>query len=244
MFEPVSSSLIDDEDDEMTNEIPPYPLSTSIDDVDGFPDNNIQPSDDYFALDSVEENVANIKPVSNEEIFNFLIRIHRLIQKVRTFVFMTRSIASLQRYVQERSDSNEGGLILDVKVRWNSTFKMVNRLIKRRGMVDAMFTKRDWKGLTATQEMKIRSLAFNYDDWELLDALRDCLDPFDRVTTILSGDYPTQSMSYYAVQTLKDSVQQTFHLSHYHAMITTSLKYQCEYYLDSFLPPAQKLGMK
>ncbi|CAF5197698.1 unnamed protein product [Rotaria magnacalcarata] len=27
-------------------------------------------------------------------------------------------------------------------------------------------------------------------------------------------------------------------------MITTSLKYQCEYYLDSFLPPAQKLGMK
>ncbi|CAF4501565.1 unnamed protein product, partial [Rotaria magnacalcarata] len=44
MFEPVSSSLIDDEDDEMTNEIPLYPLSTSIDDVDGFPDNNIQPS--------------------------------------------------------------------------------------------------------------------------------------------------------------------------------------------------------
>ncbi|CAF4688593.1 unnamed protein product, partial [Rotaria magnacalcarata] len=67
----------------------------------------------------VEENVANIKPVSNEEIFNFLIRIHRLIQKVRTFVFMTRSIASLQRYVQERSDSNEGGLILDVKVSFN-----------------------------------------------------------------------------------------------------------------------------
>ncbi|CAF4922647.1 unnamed protein product, partial [Rotaria magnacalcarata] len=28
---------------------------------------------------------------------------------------MTRSISSLQRYVQERSDSNEGGLILDVK---------------------------------------------------------------------------------------------------------------------------------
>jgi hypothetical protein len=121
---------------------------------------------------------------------------------------------------------------------------MINRLLEHRGMIDTMFTKRHWKGLTAAQEMKIRSLAFNYDDWELLDALRDCLDPFKRVTTILSGDYPTQSMSYYALQTLKDSVQHASNLSRYHAMISKSLKYQCEYYLDSFLPPAQKLGMK
>ncbi|CAF2995559.1 unnamed protein product [Rotaria sp. Silwood2] len=84
---------------------------------------------------------------------------------------------------------------------------MIDRLMKRRGMVDAMFTKRDWKGLTVAQEMKIRSLAFNYDDWEMLDALRVSLDPFDRVTTILSGDYPTQSLSYYALQTLEESVQ-------------------------------------
>jgi hypothetical protein len=47
MFEPVSSSLIDDEDDEMTSEIPPHPLLTSIDDADGFPDNDIQPSVSY-----------------------------------------------------------------------------------------------------------------------------------------------------------------------------------------------------
>jgi len=47
MFEPVSSSLIDDEDDEMTNEIPPYALLTSIDDGDSFSNNNIQPSVSY-----------------------------------------------------------------------------------------------------------------------------------------------------------------------------------------------------
>jgi hypothetical protein len=46
MFEPVSSSLIDDEDDEMS-ESPPHPLLTSIDDADGFPDNDIQPSVSY-----------------------------------------------------------------------------------------------------------------------------------------------------------------------------------------------------
>ncbi|CAF3313544.1 unnamed protein product [Rotaria sp. Silwood2] len=86
MFEPVSSSLIDDEDDEMTNEIPSYTLFTSIDDIDGLSNNSIQPSNDYFAFDSIEDSSPNEKPISNEDIFNFLIRIHRLIQKVRTFV--------------------------------------------------------------------------------------------------------------------------------------------------------------
>jgi hypothetical protein len=121
---------------------------------------------------------------------------------------------------------------------------MIERLINLRGLVDEIFGKRDFKGLTFAQETKLRSLVFTYDDWELINALHDCLDPFDKATTILSGDYPTQSMSYFALQTLKENVQQTFNPTYYHALINKSLNFQSEYYLDDFLPSAQKLGMK
>jgi hypothetical protein len=121
---------------------------------------------------------------------------------------------------------------------------MIHRLISLRGVADEIFTKRDFQGLTPAQERKLRSLGFNYDDWELMNAFCDCLDPFDKATTILSGDYPTQSMSYFTLQTLKENVQQTLNPTYYHTLINKSLNFQSEYYLDQFLPEAQKVGMK
>ncbi|CAF1498606.1 unnamed protein product [Rotaria magnacalcarata] len=129
-------------------------------------------------------------------------------------------------------------------VRWNSTFKMIDRLLNLRSLVDEIFAKRDFNGLTSAQETKLRSIMFTYDDWELLTALHDCLSPFDKATTILSGDYPTQSMSYFVLQTLKENVQQKFNPTYYHTIINKSLNFQSEYYLDDFLPGAQKLAMK
>ncbi|CAF3914448.1 unnamed protein product [Rotaria sp. Silwood1] len=107
-----------------------------------------------------------------------------------------------------------------------------------------MFAKRDFTGLTSIQEKKFRSLVFTYDDWELINAFHDCLDIFDKATTMLSGDYPTQSMSYFVLQTLKENVQQTLNPTYYHMIINKSLNFQSEYYVDDFLPSAQKLGMK
>ena len=121
---------------------------------------------------------------------------------------------------------------------------MIDRVISHRYLVDDIFTQRDLTGLSSAQKRKIRSFVFTHDDWDLLYALRDCLEPFDKITTILSGDYPTQSMSYYALQVLKENVQQTFNSSYYHTVINKSLNYECDYYLDEFLPTAQKFAMK
>ncbi len=65
------------------------------------------------------------KPASNQEVFNLLIRVHRLIHKVRAFVSMIRSIGPLQRYVCERLGPNEGSFILDVKVSFNHEFSFM-----------------------------------------------------------------------------------------------------------------------
>jgi hypothetical protein len=64
----------------------------------------------------VEEKTSNEKPIMNEDLFDLLLRIHHLIQKVHTFVSMTRLLAALQRYVHERIDPKKGGFILDSKV--------------------------------------------------------------------------------------------------------------------------------
>jgi hypothetical protein len=121
---------------------------------------------------------------------------------------------------------------------------MLDRVINHRDLVDEIFTKRDINGLTALQKVNLRSLLITYDDWELLNALRDCLLPFEKVTTMLSGDYPTQALSYYALQVLKTNMNQPSEQSHYHAIINKSLSNQCAYYLDEFLPSDQKLIMK
>ena len=49
--------------------------------------------------------------------FNLLVRIHRLMDKVRSFTSMVRSIGALQRFVYERLGLKKGGFILDVRVR-------------------------------------------------------------------------------------------------------------------------------
>ena len=110
--------------------------------------------------------------------------------------------------------------------------------------MDEIFAKRDFSGLTNSQERNLHSLKFTYDDWELLNAFHNCLLPFDQATTMLSGDYPTQSMSYFVIQTLKENLQEAFNPTYYHAIINRSLNLQCGYYLDEFLSNAQKAGMK
>ncbi len=50
MYEEVNTSLVDDEDDEMTDEFPPYSSSTSMVNEDGLPDNNRQRLVSYFHL--------------------------------------------------------------------------------------------------------------------------------------------------------------------------------------------------
>ncbi|CAM4988101.1 unnamed protein product, partial [Rotaria socialis] len=225
MYEEVNTSLVDDEDDELTSEIPPDSSIAFMVNEECSLDGNARYSGDYSAFHMVQENVSSEKPITNEDIYNLLIRIHRVVQK-------------------EPIGPNKGGFILDVKIRWNSTFKMIDRLLNLRSLVDEIFAKRDFNGLTSAQETKLRSIMFTYDDWELLTALHDCLSPFDKATTTLSGDYPTQSMSYFVLQTLKENVQQNFNPTYYHTIINKSLNFQSEYYLDDFLPGAQTLAMK
>ncbi|CAF3339940.1 unnamed protein product [Rotaria socialis] len=115
MYEPIITSLIDDDDDEITNDILFDPLMMSIDGVADSVGIADQQSAEYFIC-ATDANVPSEKPMNHEDVFNLLIKIHRLIHKVRSFVSMVRSINPLQRFIYERLGTNKGGFILDVKV--------------------------------------------------------------------------------------------------------------------------------
>ncbi|CAM2723479.1 unnamed protein product [Rotaria socialis] len=115
MYEPIITSLIDDDDDEITNDILFDPLMMSIGGVADSVGIADQQSAEYFIC-ATDANVPSEKPMNHEDVFNLLIKIHRLIHKVRSFVSMVRSINPLQRFIYERLGPNKGGFILDVKV--------------------------------------------------------------------------------------------------------------------------------
>ena len=76
-----------------------------------------------------------------------------------------------------------------LQVRWNSSYTMIDRFISLRDLVEEIIYRRDIAGLTSAQKVKIRGLVMSPDDWDVLIALRDSLEPFKKVTTVLSGLY-------------------------------------------------------
>lgn len=59
------------------------------------------------------------KPRRNEELYQFLVRVHRLVRKVRVFVSMARQVSAIQRHIHNKLGPNQGGFILDVRVSFN-----------------------------------------------------------------------------------------------------------------------------
>ncbi|CAF3403267.1 unnamed protein product, partial [Rotaria sp. Silwood2] len=117
---------------------------------------------------------------------------------------------------------------------------MIDRFINLRDLVEEIFYKRDINGLTTAQQVEIRALFISHDDWDVLVAIHDCLKPFEKATTMLSGQYPTQSLAYFSLEVIKAGVQKPSYPSHYHTLAHESLRLEYQYYLDEFIPDEQK----
>ena len=59
------------------------------------------------------------KPQRNKEIYQFLVRVHRLISNVRVFVSIVCQVSALQRHIRNQLDPSNGGFVLDVRVSFN-----------------------------------------------------------------------------------------------------------------------------
>ncbi|XP_010484883.1 PREDICTED: zinc finger BED domain-containing protein RICESLEEPER 3-like [Camelina sativa] len=85
---------------------------------------------------------------------------------------------------------HQAGFLLDVKTRWNSTYKMLDRALKYRAAFANLkvIDGKDYKFFPTK------------DEWKRLNSLCDLLDPFDQVTTLISGStYPTSTLYFMQV---------------------------------------------
>jgi len=133
-----------------------------------------------------------------------LSKIHTLLKRVRKFVRMIHNSSNLNQYFRgeikakiaslnaRTKDQNKKKyrfkeLTLDMRIRWNSTYVMISRILFCSSIITSL-THDPSKKITsnARQRLKLKNLSFTSLDWSLLKALEYVLEPFQRCTKLLS----------------------------------------------------------
>ncbi|CAF2193906.1 unnamed protein product [Rotaria magnacalcarata] len=127
-------------------------------------------------------------------------RISLVVQKVRQLVVMIKGSLILSSFIQkikhEYNRNNDKpikrSLILDVRTRWNSTYKMLDTMKIYQPIVDELFRNKANLSITKKQQQRLASLEFTSDCWYTIELLIKVLQPFYAATkTISVSDYPS-----------------------------------------------------
>lgn len=95
-------------------------------------------------------------------------------------------------------------LTLDVRTRWNSTFKMLESLNVHRSILTEMFQRKASLGITRKQQHHLTSLELTSDCWYTIELLIKVLKPFYAATKAISGsEYPTIGITFYVFRRLE-----------------------------------------
>ncbi|CAF4717189.1 unnamed protein product, partial [Rotaria sp. Silwood2] len=115
-----------------------------------------------------------------------------------------------------------GGLVLDMKIRWNSSCLLLDHLLMHKDI------------------KKLHELTIKQNEWDMLANLQQVLEPFSVSTTILSGQhYPTITSSFYIWRLLLRFLNTTSDDEPTIVALKESLRFQFNLYCNSKLPPGQ-----
>ena len=103
-----------------------------------------------------------------------------------------------------RAASVEDGLILDMKIRWNSTFKMIHRLLIYRKLIGLFCDTLDsLEEINNKQKQTLIKLKLSGVEWNIMQVLHHVLERFYVATKVFSGHiYPTLSLAYAVIYSL------------------------------------------
>lgn len=185
--------------------------------------------------------------------------IQKLLKRIRSLITFIHQSNPLDRYIHQQiylkqAEMNKRAeeqkekpiklfdLVLDFKIRWNTTFTMLCRFVLISSIItDVTFSPCIELGLDKRQYEKLRNFSFSRLDWQLITALQNVLAPFYETTQIISASkYPTLSLAFTVLAALKNF------LSSYEndEVIENALKkiilLQFNYYCDREITPGQK----
>ena len=96
-------------------------------------------------------------------------------------------------------------LIINVRTRWNSTYKMLYTVSIYRDFINDLFKSKGSLGLTARQRRKLTRVELSSDQWDLLNMIISLLHPFYSATKVLSNTkYPTIGSALYLMKSLEE----------------------------------------
>jgi hypothetical protein len=129
-----------------------------------------------------------------------------LMEKCRTIVVTIRKSSILSEFIHTLATDQliKAGIIIDMRIRWNSSFKMLQRILLYHTVLDKLYEQLDnLDGITDKQRQKLLNSKLTGNDWNLIQALQHVLERFNEATKVLSGQsYPTLSLSYAIIYSL------------------------------------------
>ncbi|CAF1582881.1 unnamed protein product, partial [Didymodactylos carnosus] len=129
-----------------------------------------------------------------------------LMEKCRTIITTIRKSSILYETVHTLAidSSIKAGLIIDMRIRWNSSYKMLQRLLLYQSVLDKLYDQLDsLPGITDKQRNKLFDAKLSGADYNMIQSLRRVLERFDEAIKVLSGQkYPTLSLTYAIVFSL------------------------------------------
>ena len=148
--------------------------------------------------DSSESGNDDSSALDVQDIGVLMVKCRKLINTIRKSSILNDALLNL------RPDSISVELVPDMKIRWNSTYQMVQRLILYQHTLAAFYDNLDAiDGVTLKQRKKLLGVKLTSLDWNLLLAIRSVLERFSDATEMLSGkSYPTLSLSYPVIYSL------------------------------------------
>jgi hypothetical protein len=183
-------------------------------------------------------------PPDLQDLYQLLVYINELLKRIRLMVKFIRKSSLIDAYVREKMASVDGAkdLVCDLRIRWNSTWLMLDRFIMHRDVINSIISSPDRiSGLVKKQKSKLRSFVMSHDDWEMAVCIHHILHPFLIATKILSGrNYPTLGAAFYVARKLETFLSANDDDSPVVLMIKESLRFHFKLHFQGNAPHRQK----
>ncbi|CAF1505833.1 unnamed protein product, partial [Rotaria sordida] len=210
-------------------------------------------NDDEFESDSDDDINFSSLTISDNKLssidhYELLLYVFNLMKKTRAGVKFIRNHndtnAYVVKYVELKNKTQKekiGGLVLDMIIRWNSSYLLLHRLLAHSDIVNSVFSfPNNFNGLTDKQKKRLDELKLKQNEWDLLVHIRDVLKPFDASTNALSGQYyPTIASSYLIWCFLSHYLHPKSNDEPVLLALKESLRFRFDMYCNSKLPPGQ-----
>jgi hypothetical protein len=182
--------------------------------------------------------------VLNEKIYDLLLKNLKVLRQTRALVTFIRNHRVTRDFLGKQiTNQSIGDLIVDMKIRWYSTHIMLERFIHYKDVIQAIVNLPETfrNSLKKPQQRKLKNLALNHNEWDLLQIISSLLEPFRHATVLLSGQtYPTLSLAYYVIKALENFLSIDDDEPEVACAIKKSLRAQFMYYFDTNVSKEQK----